>query len=210
MKIYKYKNYEEYRKKQIQANVNKIDRVWVDKNSLTEVMRYLHKDLEITPSFILCHGTRRGLEQEYFLEYFKEKKGIEDLEVLGTEISHTAKDFENTIEWDFHQVKDEWIGKADIIYSNSFDHSIFPSKCLDSWMSCLNKNGVCVIEYGSYRDHVSSEIDPFGASYEEYMTMFGMEYDVVKVLNNKGIKDAAHDVLEGKRHYFIIKNREVK
>ena len=51
MKIHKYKDYNEYRQKQIDANVRKLDRIWVDKNSLTKVIEYLHKDLKIIPSF---------------------------------------------------------------------------------------------------------------------------------------------------------------
>ena len=207
MEIHKYKDYNEYKEKQIAANVRKLDRIWVDENSLTEVIKYLHKDLKINPSFILCHGTRRGVEQECFLDYFK-KENI-DVEVLGTEISHTAKDFPNTIEWDFHETKEEWIENTDIIYSNSFDHSIFPSRCLDTWMSCLKKGGVCVIEYSTYTDHKSCETDPFGATYDEYMNMFRLQYEVVKVINNKDIDDR-HKVLQGKRHYFIIKNKEVE
>ena len=44
MKIHKYKDYDEYRQKQIAANVRKLDRIWVDENSLTEVIKYLHKE----------------------------------------------------------------------------------------------------------------------------------------------------------------------
>ena len=87
MEIYKYKDYEEYKKKQIEANVRKLDRTWVDPASLKNVMKYIQDNCNVTPKTILCHGTRRGLEQEYILDYFKD---IEDLEVIGTEISHTA------------------------------------------------------------------------------------------------------------------------
>ena len=208
MKIHKYKDYNEYRQKQIDANVRKLDRIWVDKNSLTKVIEYLHKDLKIIPSFILCHGTRKGDEQQYFLDYFANENI--NVDVLGTEISHTAKDFPNTIEWDFHEVKDEWLRNTDIIYSNSFDHSIKPKECLDTWMSCLKKDGVCVIEYSTHTDHKSCETDPFGATYDEYVDMIQSEYEIVKVIHNKGMKDSAHAILEGKRYYFIIKNKEVK
>ena len=157
MEIWKYKNYEEYKEKQIEANVRKLDRTWVDPASLKYVMKYIQINCNVTPKTILCHGTRRGLEQEYILDYFKD---IEDLEVIGTEISHTATEFPNTIQWDFHDVKDEWIGNVDIIYSNSFDHSIKPKECLDTWMSCLKDNGICVIEYSTHTDYKMCETDP--------------------------------------------------
>ena len=79
---------------------------------LKNVMKFINEELDVTPKTILCHGTRRGLEQQYIIEYFE---NIENLEVIGTEISYTATQFPNTIEWDFHEVKDEWIGNVDIM-----------------------------------------------------------------------------------------------
>ncbi|PZQ43933.1 MAG: hypothetical protein DI551_11175 [Micavibrio aeruginosavorus] len=83
---------------------------------------------------------------------------------MGTEISETAKDFPNTIQWDFHNVKPEWIGSVDFIYSNSFDHSYDPEKCLNAWMSCITPNGLCILEHSA--EHAikgASALDPFGA-----------------------------------------------
>lgn len=204
MEIWKYKNYEEYKKKQIEANVRKLDRTWVDPASLKYVMKYIQINCNVTPKTILCHGTRRGLEQEYILDYFED---IEDLEVIGTEISHTATEFPNTIQWDFHDVKDEWIGNVDIIYSNSFDHSIKPKECLDTWMSCLKDNGICVIEYSTHTDHKMCETDPFAATLHEYKNLIEEKYEIVEVINNKNIKDEAHGILQGKRYYFVIRKK---
>ena len=204
MEIYKYKDYEEYKKKQIEANVRKLDRTWVDPASLKNVMKYIQDNCNVTPKTILCHGTRRGLEQEYILDYFKD---IKDLEVIGTEISHTATQFPNTIEWDCHDVKDEWVGNVDIIYSNSFDHSIKPKECLDTWMSCLKENGICVIEYSTHTDHKMCETDPFAATLHEYRDLIQEKYEIVEVINNKNIQDKAHSVLQGKRYYFVIRKK---
>lgn len=204
MEIWKYKNYEEYKEKQIEANVRKLDRTWVDPASLKYVMKYIQINCNVTPKTILCHGTRRGLEQEYILDYFKD---IEDLEVIGTEISHTATQFPNTIQWDFHDVKDEWIGNVDIIYSNSFDHSIKPKECLDTWMSCLKDNGICVIEYSTHTDYKMCETDPFAATLHEYRNLIEEKYEIVEVINNKNIKDEAHNILQGKRYYFVIRKK---
>ena len=204
MEIYKYKNYEEYKKKQIEANVRKLDRTWVDPASLKNVMKYIHDNLNVKPRKIICHGRRRGLEQEYILDYFKD---IKDLDVIGTEISHTATEFPNTIQWDFHDVKDEWVGSIDIIYSNSFDHSIKPRECLDTWMSCFKQKGICVIEYSTHTDHKICETDPFAATLHEYKDLIEEKYEIVKVINNKNIQDEAHSILQGKRYYFIIRKK---
>ena len=76
-----------------------------------------------TVEFGICHGTRRGKEQEWFRKYL-------GCGVIGTEISDTVEQFPHTIEWDFHETKAEWINSADFIYSNSLDHSYDPKKCL--------------------------------------------------------------------------------
>ena len=106
--------------------------------------------------FGLCHGTRRGKEQEWFRKYLKS-------DVIGTEISDTATEFDNTIQWDFHDVKDEWLNNVDFIYSNSFDHSYDPKKCLNNCMSCLRDGGICILEHTSGHEK-STKLDPFGAS----------------------------------------------
>jgi hypothetical protein len=53
---------------------------------------------------VLCHGTRNGKEQKMFLNKYP------NAEIVGTEISHTAKDFPMTVQWDFHDIKDAHTG----------------------------------------------------------------------------------------------------
>ncbi len=89
--------------------------------------------------FGLCHGTRTGDEQEYFRQFL-------GIDVLGTEISHTATEFPNTIEWDFHEAKEEWIGNVCFIFSNSLDHSYDPVACLQTWMKCIKPGGNIFIQ----------------------------------------------------------------
>jgi hypothetical protein len=117
---------------------------------------YISKHLG-SVQFGLCHGTRQGKEQAWFKKHLK-------CEVLGTEISDTAEQFPDTIQWDFHEVKPEWIGAVDFVYSNSFDHSYDPEKCLKAWMSCIRKGGLCVLEQSDV-DEIATELDPFGADF---------------------------------------------
>lgn len=67
--------------------------------------------------------------------------------VLGTEISDTAQWIKSTIQWDFHDVKDEWVSAADFVYSNSLDHSFAPKFALEQWMKAVDKHGVLLIEH---------------------------------------------------------------
>ena len=150
-------NYDKYKEVQVAKNKHKIKSVWVSRHSVEKLSKYI-KSLIPNPEFGLCHGTRRGKEQFFFSKFL-------DCNVLGTEISDTAERFPNTIEWDFHEVKDEWIEAVDFIYSNSFDHTYDPKKCMNAWMSCLKKGGLCIIEHHSvvHTPPYVSEGDPFGA-----------------------------------------------
>jgi len=149
-------DYEKYKRIQIEGNIRKEDRVWVIEENIAFLSRYIERVVG-PPSFGLCHGTRRGLEQAWFKKYL-------NCHVLGTEISDTAGQYPDTIQWDFHEVKPEWAGAVDFIYSNAFDHSYDPEKCLDAWMSCLKRGGICILEHSS--SHTPAEVsmlDPFGA-----------------------------------------------
>ena len=126
-------DYERYQQVQIAGNKRKIENVWVREENISFLSSYL-RDSIADIEFGLCHGTRRGKEQEWFRKHL-------DCDVIGTEISDTAEQFPHTIQWDFHKVKPEWIDSVDFIYSNSFDHSYDPRECLNAWMSCMKKGG---------------------------------------------------------------------
>jgi hypothetical protein len=117
-------------------------------------------------------------------------------EVLGTEISDTAKRFPNTIEWDFHVVKDEWKGACDFIYTNSLDHSYKPLAALQGWISCLNDTGLLVVEWteklGS-RVKTATAVDPFSGTANDvcqYINKAGGEVVEVKPIRYKKISKA--------------------
>jgi len=149
-------DYEKYRNIQIAVNKKKIKSVWVYKENVIFLSDYI-KTLIPSPQFGICHGSRNGKEQKWFRECLQ-------CEVIGTEISDTAKDFPHTIQWDFHDIKPEWIDNVDFIYTNSFDHTYDPEKCLNAWMSCLRGNGICIIEHSSiHGPDFTSKQDPFGA-----------------------------------------------
>ena len=147
-------DYDKYKELQVAGNKRKLGEVWVVKENIAFLADYITKHIG-SVAFGLCHGTRRGKEQEWFKEYLK-------CDVIGTEISGTAEQFPNTIQWDFHETKPEWIDAVDFIYSNSFDHSYDPQKCLKAWMRCIKKGGCCIIEHTSGHEK-ATELDPFGA-----------------------------------------------
>ncbi|GAB4364350.1 MAG: hypothetical protein Kow00128_05910 [Deltaproteobacteria bacterium] len=142
---------------QSEGNRSKLDSIWVIEENIAFLAEYLKRTIGKTDRGI-CHGTRRGKEQEWFRKY------LPGSEVIGTEISDTATRFPHTIQWDFHEVRDEWIGAIDFIYSNSFDHTYDPERCLNAWMSCIRPEGVCILEHTSkHGPSKATPMDPFGA-----------------------------------------------
>ena len=79
-------------------------------------------------------------------------------DVLGTEISETATQFPMTIQWDFHEVKPEWLSAFDIVFSNSWDHSYDPRLAFSRWLSCVAKGGALVLEWSK----VHGDTEPSG------------------------------------------------
>lgn len=149
-------DYARYRQIQTEGNRRKLETVWVQRENVDFLAAYIRQRIG-APAFGLCHGTRRGLEQQWFREAL-------GCRVLGTEISDTAAQFPDTIQWDFHEVKEEWLGAADFVYSNSFDHAHDPQQALGSWMRCLKPGGLCLLEHSTrHGPEGASELDPFGA-----------------------------------------------
>lgn len=190
MDLFKYKDYAAYKAAQTAANKRKLKNVYVQERvikDICEVLKMSNPDIK----FGLCHGTRRGVEQQLFKKYLGCK-------VLGTEISDTAQEFPDTIEWDFHEVKDEWINACDFVYSNSLDHAMNPKKAIKSWLSCLNDDGYLIIEWSESvgtRQKKSKKSDPFMAKHTEITDMIyaaGGSIPVLYKLENYSNSNKAH------------------
>ena len=203
--LYEYKDakgnfdYEKYKKIQEAGNKRKIDRSWAIEEDIVFLSDYIKKRIP-KPTFGLCHGTRRGLEQKWFTENLH-------CEVLGTEISETATEFPNTIQWDFHEQNPEWVGKADFVYTNSFDHSYDPKKSLSTWMETLKPNGICIIQHSfDQTPETVNELDPFGAALEilPYLVLEWAEgkYSVREII------ESPHPRKDYRTQFLIIKNNQ--
>lgn len=158
MKLYKYNNYAEYVEFQKKANLNKLDAVFVDEKIIQLIKRFLRiKKAKVKN--IICHGTRNGAEQKFF------KKNFKGVDVLGTEIGDTAEQFEDTIQWDFHDMKPEWKNYFCLLYSNSFDHAYNPAMMFRSWLQQIRPGGYMVLEHcGKHASQAATEIDPFSVT----------------------------------------------
>ena len=133
-------DYESYVREQTKVNIKKLDFSGPDFWKISRISDHIKQNIP-DYKFGICHGTRRGTEQKDF-------RNILGIDVIGTEISETAEQFPNTIQWDFHEVKEEWKDNTCFIFSNSLDHSYDPIKCLRAWMSCIKPGGLIYIQRG--------------------------------------------------------------
>ena len=157
VKIHKYKNYNEYKETQVFYNKKKLGHVWADETTLKMLCNFIKENIKKDKIIGLCHGSRNGFEQEFF------NKNIHNSEVIGTDISETAKNFKDSVVWDFHKVKNEWINKFDFIYTNSLDQSYDPKLALTTWLNQIKENGFIIIEHTDQHGVRSSgKMDPFG------------------------------------------------
>jgi len=155
--LHEYKSYEQYRDVQIFHNIRKLETIWADKVTLERVAKILAKRFSKTPIRGLCHGTRNGFEQNHLRSLSM------NIEAIGTDISETAKNYKNSVQWDFHNSRDDWKEAFDFVYTNSLDQSWQPKQALLTWLGQLNENGVLIIEHTE--DHgpkAASIMDPFG------------------------------------------------
>jgi hypothetical protein len=157
VKIHKYKNYEEYKATQIFYNKKKINHIWADEFNLTKIADFLKKNINKKNIKGICHGSRNGFEQDFF------NRNILNSKVFGTDISDTAINYKDSIVWDFHKTKEEWIDNFDFVYSNSLDQSFDPRTALTNWIQQINKNGYVIVEHTDQHSvRASGKMDPFG------------------------------------------------
>ena len=182
-------DYSLYKEIQTLGNKLKLEYQWVAEDHVEILSSYLNERLS-DMTFGLCHGTRRGAEQGWFTKHLTGHPAV-----IGTEISDTATDFPATIQWDFHDTKDEWTGAADFVYSNSWDHAHDPYKAFGAWVSSLKPGGFMSLDHGpNYDPKRVNELDPFGMSLKGLETLLNHQFD--------GIGSCV-EVIEGGMHKTI-------
>ncbi|HEX2256964.1 MAG TPA: class I SAM-dependent methyltransferase [Afifellaceae bacterium] len=149
-------DYNTYRAIQEIGNRAKVESIFTTPEVIGAVAEHAIRKLRDVKR-VLCHGTRNGAEQSWF------KANCPDAVVLGTDISTTATQFPMTICWDFHDLREDWLGSWDVIYSNSWDHSYSPDKMFDAWARSLRGGGLLYLEHTREHERVD-HLDLFGAT----------------------------------------------
>jgi len=175
MKVYEYPSYEAYVAAQNEANAEKISNVWVMRETIEEIWRRVKYPVRR----ILCHGTRNGAEQKLLQHFFPTAN------IIGTEIADTAGQFQNTVQHDFHKPRAEWLGRFDIVYTNSWDHAYDPRLALQTWHRQLACGRCLFLEHAP--DNVARPWDPVEISGPEIVAMLQEEgYLVRGQFNSRG------------------------
>jgi hypothetical protein len=172
---------------------------FVKESHVEALANYLNKTNK-KPSFGLCHGTRRGLEQEWFSKHLTGNP-----EVIGTEISDTADQFENSIQWDFHEENPEWEARADFVYSNSWDHAFDPNKAFSAWAKSLKPGGLMLLDHTKGQTpEAANALDPFGATIEALCTILkdhlGKQGEIIEIIDRQKAKDYRAKVVVWQRN----------
>ena len=190
MKIFKYNDYDTYIKQQKETTDFKYNKiVYVRSAVIKEIVSYASNDVKS----VLCHGTRSGEEQRMFSEI------LPDAEIIGTEICDKAQYAPMTKVWDFNKPKEEWLGKFDIVYSNSLDHSIDPKSTLEVWGNQVSDKGFLAIEWSDYQNMKGVTIqDPLNATgneIKELVESFGGLVFSDKIAEGEGLSRHAGYVM---------------
>ena len=98
MKVYQYKDYDEYVKTQTEANKEKHNWCFIT----PRIAQGIIAAQKIVGS-IICHGTRAGGEQHLF------RKELPYANIVGTEIAEGCEKYPMTVQWDMQEPKKEWI-----------------------------------------------------------------------------------------------------
>jgi len=157
--LHEYSSYEQYKETQVFHNKRKLERVWADERTLNLLVERVLQDFTNERElFALCHGTRNGFEQNHIASKL-------NVRIIGTDISDTAKQFPRSVQWDFHDRNEAWVGQCDFVYTNSLDQSWKPRSAIATWLDQLKKGGLLFIEHTeAHGADGASEMDPFGVS----------------------------------------------
>jgi len=129
----------------------------------------------------VCHGARNGLECDELMRHFP------NAEIIGTDLfpysgkSDSTKMNATVIRYDFSHENAPWIDHFDLVYTNSLDHSMNPTKTLNVWMNQLVWNGVLFLQWNRSDLEVKGG-DCFGADPLEYIDLLNSVGRLVDIL----------------------------
>lgn len=183
MRVLEFATYQEYFDAQVTLTRHKLAKAGRSKVFTSPAVACaIHRFLEShgkRAGDCLCHGVRTGLELDLF-------ESILGGSWIGTEITPELCDERWLYHWDFSQPRPEWLGRFDLVYSNSFDHSRTPEATAAVWLNQLNSQGTLFVEWTEWHCKLGRywKADCFAATKDEYGMLFdavGRLVDVIEI-----------------------------
>lgn len=158
MKRYTHHSYEEYVTAQLRKYYKKQGVIFAADGELTKIAEVV-RCLVPQPRFGICHGVRTGYEVWRL-------RNLLGIEIIGTDIAPVERAFGGVTvaQWDFHDKNPEWIGRADFVYSNSWDHSYDIEKAIKTWVEQLSHQGLLILSWTPYHAKGLMPLTVFPAS----------------------------------------------
>jgi SAM-dependent methyltransferase len=182
------KDYDEYRKIQIDRSVEKwtsttFDEMLFFKTILTALPLMVLSRTEkcLRPEGICCMGIRKGNEYESFKRIGNSILSFRNSTIYGVDINpDVASVGINCYAHDFNNLPIDWTNKFDLIYSNSIDHSFDIQKTLDEWHRVLRDDRFMLLVLSSI--HKVSNSDIYDFDEEDCKELFDTKkFDVINV-----------------------------
>lgn len=175
--IRNYKNYDDYLSHQKEKTLNTNRRKkWLGvewQPKIDMFLEHFYRNKDYIKGYALCVCARTGQEVEALIQM--------DCDAIGIDIVPYKP---LVIYGDAHEIpfKDETF---DFVFSNSFDHSIYPELFLSEMQRVLKKDG-----YGMLHLQLTKEVDIYA---ENILTKEKNVTDLLKVVKNIEIKDICYN-----------------
>jgi len=167
-----YKTYEDYvRVQQSRAKLHlEGNNLWSHTAAVIAV--YLERHFALKPRSEslrgLCHGAKTGKEIRMLREAIANRSAFTSTALLGTDITEEAVALSggDVVRMDFHDVRADWYGHWDFIYSNAFDHSPRPWEAVRVWHGQLHKpDGVLILGHTlCHHRNTIDAVDVYGST----------------------------------------------
>lgn len=182
MKRIRFSSYEDYVEAQRQTVARKGTGPYFTDAEMDRIAEWC-KDHGLEVKTGICHGARNGLEAEELM------KRLPGSTIFGTDLfphsgrSRLVPTKAKVVEWDFNKKNRRWMGRFDLVYSNSFDHAFNPRWTLRVWFGQLREGGALFLQWTKWNLGVRQG-DCLGGQLTEFVDLvnkFGKVVDLLYV-----------------------------
>jgi SAM-dependent methyltransferase len=174
--------------------------MWTNTENLKDVAKLIKSNSSKNNLIGVCMGSRSGEEQIILAKLLGKSANV-----IGVEITETAKTLPHTIIADFHKLPKEMRNRFDFVYSNSHDQSNNTKQAFIEWIKVLRPGGLLVLEHSrSHGKARAGRQDPFGIETEllpfVLMSWFTSKLSIVGIYTPSKRYDSGHQ-------YFVFSKK---